>query len=178
MKKILEYYDKRGHLLDQTTPEKDLIKSQAAQLSKSFIVKNMLIKYLLATIDKDTLVQGFTLTFDLKRKRNKRFLSSYKNKTLFRLANNYIFTHLSEKKYVICPEFTKKGTLHFHGIIIHSYQIHIVEFIKKYKRRFGNQQKIELELKDHRNWIKYMFKDSDKVGLPIIYNNVTPNPFT
>ncbi len=68
------------------------------------------------------------------------------------------------KEYLLFPEYTKNGVLHYHGIMWDEYQIEIMKCIKWWRRKFGFA-KPELELKSKYNWIKYITKNYNKTGL-------------
>ncbi len=151
IKKIIGF-----ELLDQTqrkksvneyNPSKEVINSKLTEIINNF-----------------TDVCGFTLTI-------KKKYHNDDDKYIHRLVQTKILTSLvwKNKKYMIFPEYTKKGNLHYHGIIWDEYEIEVMRCIKWWRRIFGFA-KPELKLSSKYNWIKYIVKDYGKTGLWTIYN--------
>ena len=66
------------------------------------------------------------------------------------------------------PEFTKKGHLHYHGIVWDCTQYTFLELIKWWRREFG-YAKSELKINNLDKWSKYIIKDYNISGLHTIY---------
>lgn len=69
-----------------------------------------------------------------------------------------------KKNYILFPEFTKKGILHYHGVIWGSYQIEVIKMAKWWRRSLGFV-KLELKINNYKNWMNYITKDYGKTGL-------------
>ena len=147
-------------LLDQTTPKKS--DSDVYLPVKEHIIKELIKKNNISQIS------GFTLT--LKKKFHNdddkwlmRFIERKINKS--RIWKN--------KEYIIFPEYTKNGILHFHGCMYNEYHHEVMRCMKWWRREFGFV-KPELTLSSYSNWIKYITKDYGKTGLWTIYKLNNP----
>ncbi len=74
------------------------------------------------------------------------------------------------KKYILFPEFTKNGILHYHCVIWDMYQTDYINMVQWWRRSFGFV-KMELEIRHYKKWIDYITKDYNKTGLWTIYND-------
>lgn len=171
MKNILDYYNEEGLLvLDQTLEKKgdtDLItdgdcKAQYKQLTKlQEIIKDKLLLF-----NKSSQCYGVTLTFKTKfHSDDPRWLHVY---VINLLNRSYLWQH---KKYILYPEFTKKGILHYHGCIKDIYQCEFIKLCLWWSRTFG-YVKPELTINNFHNWSTYITKDLGKTGLWTINSNV------
>lgn len=86
----------------------------------------------------------------------------------------YIVTKMNNSRvingysYVLYPEYTRKCILHFHGLVKADTQYDMSRFSKWWNRMFG-YSKVELTIRVYWNWIFYMIKDREIVGLyPIV----------
>lgn len=173
---ILDYYKKVGLSLDQTQPPK-LNKSQDSNIIFSNIIKTLL--------SLNTISQKYGITLTFKKK--------YHNVDPLKLHRDAI-TLLSEYnkkfKYILFPEFTQKGVLHYHGIIWDCYQLPFTRMTKKWSREMGftkNEYEIKhymcltknkCTLKETLNslkdstmcWYHYIQKDYGKNGLWALTN--------
>ncbi len=148
-------------LLDQTQSEiTDAIHNTPKEDN---IVREAIIKVLnLAIRESDTV----GVTFTLKRKYHNE-----DNKWMHRYIQEKIEKSRiwKKKKYVLIPEFTSSGNLHYHSIIWGSYQCEVMKMVNWWRRTFGFA-KAELELRHPECWIKYITKDYGKTGLWTLYN--------
>jgi len=121
--------------------------------------KEVLNLKLSSIIDNCTQICGFTLT--LKKK-----FHNDDDKYIHRLVSKKIKDSKVWKdiKYMIFPEYTKKGNLHYHGIIWDEYDYTVIQLMKWWRRQFGFA-KPELKLNSPYNWIQYITKDYGQVGL-------------
>jgi len=71
-------------------------------------------------------------------------------------------------KYLLFPEFTKKGVVHYHALFWDIYQCPFVKLMNWWRRTFGFA-KIELEIRHMNCYINYIMKNYGKVGLYTIY---------
>ncbi len=158
---IPHIYSKLGlKILDQTQQN---LGNNNFPLHEINVTRSVLIKQL-KKIEQFTDVCGFTLT--LKKKYH-----NDDDKWIHRYIQNKIDNSRVWKgiKYIIIPEFTKKGVLHYHGVIWDSYQIKVMTCIKWWRRTFGFA-KPELKINNYNNWMKYITKDYNKTGLWTLYN--------
>lgn len=141
-------------VLDQTQHEKDGYNPS----------KETINKYLSNVINNYSDIVGFTLT--LKKKYH-----NDDDKYMHRLIENKILRSSiwKDKCYIIFPEYTRKGNLHYHGIMWNQYEIEVMRCLKWWRRIFGFA-KPELKINSKYNWIKYITKDYMKTGLWTIYN--------
>ncbi len=115
-------------------------------------------------IDNNSQIAGFTVTF---RK------SFHNDDDLW--LHNYVHCYLDKARtwnklgYMMFPEYNKNGILHYHGIIWGEYQATVMLALKSWRRKFGFV-KPELNLSSKYNWIKYITKDYNKVGLYTLMN--------
>lgn len=124
--------------------------------------KKVLIKKLIE-IENFTDVCGVTFTISRK-------FHSMDPKDLHRMIYEKLGASrlYKDKNYILIPEFTSKGILHYHGVIWGSYQCHVMKLVNWWRRTYGFV-KVELELRNYLNWINYMLKDYGKTGLWTIY---------
>ncbi len=179
VKDIQDYYRKEGVevcILDQT---------QRPKLKKEYnVVLNKHLETLLS-LNRFTDKYGITLTF------NKKWYNEdpidLARIVQIKIDNSRCFKKV---KYILCPEFTSHGNLHYHGIIWDCYQMPFQQCVRMWRRQFG-YVKPELEIKYYycgttitcsikkqmitpkkrsMCWLHYIIKDRGKVGLPIIYS--------
>ncbi len=125
------------------------------------------IKHLINTkIDKFSQVSGFTLT--LKKKYHDDDSVWIHRYIHAKILKSSVW---KDKNYILIPEFTKAGNLHYHGIIWDHYDITVMRCIKWWRREFG-YAKPELELRNYKNWSKYILKNYLKTGLWTIFNEI------
>ncbi len=150
------YNKKLGlQLLDQTQPAISKMSNKDEYNPSIEVIRKELDK-----ISKNySQVCGFTLTF------KKKYHSSC-DKWLHRKVHNEIKKSKiwKDTKYIIFCEYTKKGILHYHGIIYDSYEIQVMRCIKWWRRLYGFA-KPELKLINKQNWLTYITKDYGKTGL-------------
>ncbi len=118
----------------------------------------------LKTLNNLTQVSG--ATFTLKRKYHDDddvWLHRYIHRSIIR---SRIW---KDKEFILIPEYTKKGILHYHGVIFNSYESEVMKMIKWWRRLYGFV-KPELKIINIENWTKYITKDYGKTGLWTIYN--------
>ncbi len=147
-------------LLDQTQrknshiPEKDVYNPS----------KEVVLKHLNNLINNSSDICGFTLT--LKKKYH-----NDDDKWMHRQIHNGIRMSRVwyDKKYILFPEYTKKGVLHYHGVMWDEYQTEVMRCIKWWRRKYGFA-KPELKINNKNNWIKYITKDYGNTGLWTISN--------
>ncbi len=73
------------------------------------------------------------------------------------------------KNYILIPEYTQQGVLHYHGVIWDMYEVNFMKLAKWWRRTFG-YVKPELKIINFNKWIDYITKDYGKIGLWTIYN--------
>ncbi len=144
-------------LLDQSNAKKDdFLNLDPNEFNPS---KETLNKELFLIIDNFSDCCGATLT--LKKKfhdDDDRWLHRH-------IFNDICNSRLwSDKKYMLFPEYTKQGVLHYHMIMWDVYQLEVMRCIKWWRRKYGFV-KPELKLNSPVNWIKYITKDYMKTGL-------------
>ncbi len=83
-----------------------------------------------------------------------------------KLRNSRIW---QQYKWILFPEFTKSGVLHYHGVIYDVYQLNAIQLSQWWRRTYGFT-KLELKIQVFSNWSKYITKDYGKVGLWTLYN--------
>ncbi len=143
------------YLLDQTTEK--LTNTGSYLPAKEYIIKQL--------VSKGNLTQkcGFTLTLKkLYHDDNDKWLHNYIENTLL---NSRCW---KDKEYIMFPEYTQKGILHYHGVMYNEYQSEFLRCIKHWRNKFGFA-KPELEIKHYDKWIDYITKDYGKTGLWTIY---------
>ena len=142
-------------VLDQTPPKKGD--------SDYNPTKSAIIRLLESMVNTHTDIMGFTLTFKKSfHDDDDRWLHKHVESTL--LKNKW-----KDINYIIFPEYTKNGVLHYHGITWDEYQSNLMVCIKQWRRKYGFV-KPELELKSDLNWIKYITKNYGKTGLWTLFN--------
>ncbi len=85
-----------------------------------------------------------------------------------KLRKSYIW---QTKKYILFPEYTQQGNLHYHGIIYDQYQTEFIRCLKWWVRTFG-YVKPELVIRDKDKWNNYITKDYGVTGLWTIRNKL------
>lgn len=158
MKNILDYYNKGVSLLDKTPVAKPRLKTTVDENITLLVIKEKI-----KLIESFTDVIGVTLT--LKKKFHDSDDSWLHREIQCKLIKSNTFKKL---KYILVPEYTKNGNLHYHGIIWDSYQLQYMKAIKWWRRNYGFV-KPELKINNYANWTNYMFKDYYKTGLYILY---------
>lgn len=115
-------------------------------------------------IDNNSQICGFTLTLCKTFHEDEDiFLHRYIHRSI---SNSRIW---KGKKYIIFPEYTARGILHYHGIMWGEYDSEVMRCIKWWKRKYGFV-KPELRINSKANWIKYITKDYGRNGLWTIYD--------
>ncbi len=177
-KTILEYFRKESSLgvsLDQTQTE-NVRKSYSAQ-----VVRRACFQAMIKILEYD---EKYGITFTFKK-------SFHGDNPLFlhRLIDQKIASSRlwKECKYILYPEFTAGGILHYHGLIYDCSQLQMSRINIWWKRTYGTITKIEYSIRyaycgtEHECtqinksnakscWLHYVSKDSGKTGLWIIYN--------
>lgn len=156
---ILKFYTALGAVLDQTQPEiKTKGKSTESKLEK---VTNDLKKIFLD----HSQVYGCTLTY--KKKYHEEYPRDLHRNTYECIMKSRIWKRNKVKFYLI-PDFTKKGILHYHGIIYNVYKVDAVSIMKWWRRNYGFA-KFEDNIKYSDKWIQYITKDVGTTGLwPVV----------
>lgn len=122
---------------------------------------------------------GITLTFKSK------FTMDDPKKLHRMIANKLLKSRVWQgHKYILFPEFTSSGSLHYHGIIWDTYEVDLVRMAQWWRRTFG-YVKLEKDIKYYycgtpatqecsqknkknkkiKCWLHYITKDVGKVGL-------------
>lgn len=133
------------------------------ELSEINVTREVILRKLGYVLDHCSEVCGVTLTFSRKFKLDDHtWLHRFVQKEL-----------LSSKlwkgiKYILIPEFTPNGDLHYHGIIWDEYQCVVMRLLQWWRRKFG-YVKPELKLKHPMLWLNYIIKDYGKTGLWTLY---------
>ncbi len=150
--------------------------------AKCTSVEHMLNRLILST--KNTPYYGVTLTFRIE-------WHEYAPITLHRyiereINNSHYWRSLHS--FVLIPEFTKSGVLHYHGMIFGSYKSLVMSALSIWKRRFGftkpeftlkyvhcgssERECVQSEMMGNAEicWIHYLVKEYDKTGLWTICN--------
>ncbi len=141
-------------ILDQTPTN---TKEKVYKPTKEAIHK--MLKY----VQKCSDLKGATLTF-------KRKWHDEDQTVLHRIVHEKIVKSKlwKGKKFILFPEFTKKGVVHYHCLFWDIYQAPFVKLIQWWRRTFGFA-KMELEIRHPKCYIDYITKDYEKVGLYSIY---------
>lgn len=139
-------------ILDQSMPAKD-------SPNEKNIVRADILKRLDA-LQLNTQLCGVTLTFKNK------YILSMEPKALHRLVQQKLSrsTIWRNNKYILIPEFTNAGRLHYHGVIYDSYQAEVLRCVTWWRRTFGFV-KTEMKISVYNNWKNYIIKDYSKTGL-------------
>ncbi len=144
----------RGILIDKSITMPELTRLQQA------------IKDKLVQLKQYTQCYGLTLTFKplwhIEDPRDLHIIVQDK------LKKSYIWQN---KKYILFPEYTRAGNLHYHGIIYDQYQTEFIRCVKWWVRTFG-YCKPELIIKDRDKWNAYICKDYGVTGLWTIRNKL------
>ncbi len=115
-------------------------------------------------IKKHSQISGFTLTFKAKfHDDDDKWLHSYVEG---KILESKVW---KDKKYMLFPEFTRNGVLHYHGLFFDCYQMEVMKCLKWWRRKFGFA-KPELELRNVLKWKDYCIKDYGKAGLWTLYS--------
>ncbi len=153
---ILEFYKKLGGLLDQAQPEK-MEKTNGDK-------KNNLLLRLNSIFRNNTQVYGITCTLGKKCDYNDPL---FMHRMIVRkLCRSTLWR---KQKYLLIPEFTDNGRLHYHGVIYNCYEVEAIRLSQWWKREFGFT-KFEKEIRYPNKWIDYILKDIGKTGLWTISN--------
>lgn len=165
-----------GDILDQPTPKKRNHKVHKDSFNPSKITLSKVLTKLLEMRHSEDLradpcysisqLSGFTLTLSKKYHNDDDYWLHCKIRSELRKS-----TVWKNKSYIIFPEFTKKGTLHYHGIMWNEYEADVMRCVKWWRRKYGFV-KPELQINNRKNWLKYITKDYGKVGLCIISNKI------
>ena len=147
-------------LLDKTQLPKD--KSESVTYYQEF--KDDIITNIITKVAPYTEVYGATLTFN--RKWHKETAQDLHHIVITKLDKN---RSLKKMSYYMRPEFTTKGLLHYHLIAYDTYQIHLANFARFWRRKFGFV-KLELQLTNKNAWTEYIMKSYGLVGLHSISN--------
>lgn len=147
----MDNFRNRLSILDQPIPEKDTTVSNAILNS----VQLLLIEC--------SQISGFTLTFKKKYHEDDDL-------ELHRYVEQYLLKSKcwNKTQYVLFSEYTSKGNIHYHGVMFNQYQINVMKCIKSWRRKFGFV-KVELEIRNVRNWYDYITKNYGKIGLWTLY---------
>jgi len=154
-------------ILDQTTAKKVTLGKKGEYNPKTEYVQKACS---LLLSNKITQMSGFTLTF-------KRKFHTDDPLWLHRHIEGLIIKSKiwNTKSYMLFPEFTKKGALHYHGIMWNEYNVEVVRSINWWRRKFGFV-KPELEIRNIDNYIRYITKSYSKTGLWTIMNLALKTP--
>lgn len=153
---ILEFYKKLGGLLDQAQPAK--VEKRIGDKKENLLNK------LKKVFSDNTQVYGITCTlgrkcdYDDPLFMHRIILRKLTKSTLWR-----------KQKYILIPEFTDAGRLHYHGVIYGCYEVEAVRLSKWWKREFGFT-KFEKEIRYPQKWVDYILKDIGKTGLWTLSN--------
>ncbi len=164
-----KYFTKKvGVTLDQHQPKK-LVKSNDPYLVYEHILSQLI------SLKNNTQLYGITLTFKKKFKMDDpRWLHCLIERWLKQ-------TKWKELNYILFPEFTPKGDLHYHGVIWDSYEAPFLQRVRAWQRKYGfvkpelklNTYKCENGLSTKLNkccWYHYIIKDHGKTGLWTLTN--------
>jgi len=156
-------------ILDQTTFQlanpKGIKCKDDEEVESSYTPSRVHLQKTLEGIKKVSQMSGFTLTFKPKY-HNEDDILLHRN-VQYKLLRSNIWKKIS---YILIPEFTsKKGQLHYHGIIWNNYDTSVMKAIKWWRRIYG-YAKPELRIRSRDNWIRYICKDFGKTGLWAITN--------
>ncbi len=135
---------------------KQHVQGKHTNLSREFIIKK-----LSDIIKKHSQLCGITLTLKM------RFQDRDPKNMHLDIQKKIVNSKVWDNKYVLIPEFSPKGHLHYHGIIYDHYNVGVVRMSNMWARTFGFT-KIEFTLHHPSEWIKYMMKDLGKTGLNTI----------
>lgn len=125
-----------------------------------------IIEYLVdysGNITEEHQICGFTLTY------RKRFHSTSLRKLYqdsINSVNKSRIWRADSYNWIMIPELTNNGNLHFHGLIIGEYQSNVRRLMDWWRRNYG-YAKPEMQLKSASKWVKYMIKDIHKTGIPL-----------
>lgn len=152
-------------VLDQTP--NTVTKSQPGEQMSNY--KNL--HFILEKIKYNTLKFGITITIDPKYPyKNRRFKSmddDKKHKVINAIISDYIKKRNCSLQYIIIPEYSPNGMLHYHGIVWNGYQKVFSNFVKYLRGKIG-YCKSEMQLNNYDKWIIYIFKNYGKTGLSTI----------
>ncbi len=104
---------------------------------------------------------GFTLTFS-------KMWHEEDLDTLYKYFIEYVQKNFgTDTKYIIAPEFTSAGIMHFHGIVYSCYQRCVNKKFVDWRKTFGF---VKMEYKISEHWEKYITKDMCNIGYPVSTN--------
>lgn len=162
MKSILDYYKNTEadlEILDPNTPEN----SNYRNIEGGYHTRDYILNNLKLNISKYTDKIGITCTL------KKKFHLEDATWMHRHIERSIIRSRLWRKrKYILIPEFTQNGNLHYHGIIYDCYHVHSMKIVNWWRRTYGFV-KVEMKLRNYKNWVRYITKDLGKTGLWIIY---------
>ncbi len=182
--RLIDYYYKKVgfDILDQTQREK-AEKSNSTQLHPVDVFSTIWEK--IHKVNKVTQKYGVTLTF--KRKFHDIDPLELHRMVIKKMGNSRMCKKIN---YILIPEFTSKGQLHYHGIVWDSYQLPFIKFSKWWKRTYGFSKE-ELDIRyyfcgsiDYKKclqkevskakhcWSHYITKSVGKTGLWTLTNGV------
>jgi len=147
-------------LLDQTPAQKREKSYRPTKERLHHLLNNEIVKF--------SQKVGVTLTF------KKDFITldpiSLHRYVELKLIRSSIWNKLN---YILYPEYTKAGNLHYHGLIYNCYDTEAIRAVKWWRRTFG-YVKPELEIRHYDKWSEYITKDIGKVGLwALVSDNTT-----
>lgn len=157
---IMDYYgvvNGEFVVLDQTLPQNEGLQKGDGRN----YIKNILRKAVV-----NSQCYGFTLTFRSKLVQGDPIV-------LHRSVQRYLARSQPWMRvnYIMFPEFTKKGCLHYHGLTWNSYQAPVIKCMASWRRKYGFV-KLELVLRSTGNWVTYISKCSLDSGLWCLTNEV------
>ncbi len=137
----------------------DKIRPNLEEDSYKLYNKDKLINLLLKECEASTQCSGFTFT--LKKKFHDEDPIYIHRLVIDKINRSTIW---KDKRYILIGEFTKKGIIHYHGIMLDEYQREVIRCTNWWRRNFGFA-KPELKINSRKSWITYMYKDYGKSGL-------------
>ncbi len=130
---------------------------------KAYEPTKEVINKMLLQIKKYSDVRGATFTFKLKwHSEDQEILHKYVHE---KIVKSRLW---KDKKYILFPEMTKKGVVHYHALFWDIYQEPFVKLIQWWRRTYGFA-KMELEIRHYDCYVKYITKNYGRVGLYTIY---------
>ncbi len=145
-------------LLDQT-PTGNMPKCMAVNLVREQLIKKLLLL--------NCVTQKYGVTFTFKPRFREEDDMELHRIVYDKLIRSNIFKVVN---WVLIPEFTKGGALHYHGVISDCYQTDFMRCVKWWRRNYGFV-KPELEIRHYTKWVKYICKDVEKTGLYILFHD-------
>lgn len=153
-------------LMKMTKQEKEFKKAYEANYAKATVRSDVCDcnKNIESVIKRMSLCSqkiGFTMTFA-------KMWHDEDPDTLYKYFQDYIKTNFeSDAQYIIAPEFTTHGVMHFHGIMYNSYQRFVNKMFTDWRKQYG-MIKMEYTITEH--WENYITKDMDNIGYPVVTN--------